>query len=98
MFNLQAQYSWSTISYCYCYKLVEPDYMKGPNPDGPALKNFLASQMSIDSEPFPRTDIGMKPLGPTKNKNVRKMDPRTLDAFFEFQKYNLAPAENFGLQ
>jgi hypothetical protein len=39
-----------------------------------------------------------EPSGPTKNKNVRKMDPRTLDAFFEFQKYNLAPAENFGLQ
>jgi hypothetical protein len=26
------------------------------------------------------------------------MDPRTLVAFFEFQKYNLAHAENFGLQ
>jgi hypothetical protein len=39
-----------------------------------------------------------EPSGPTKNKNVQKMDPRTLDAFFEFQKYNLAPAENFGLQ
>jgi hypothetical protein len=33
----------------------------------PALtsKNFLASQMSMNFEPFQRTDISTQPLGPT---------------------------------
>jgi hypothetical protein len=28
-------------------------------------KNFLASQMSINTEPYQRTDISTQPLGPT---------------------------------
>jgi hypothetical protein len=32
---------------------------------GPLNKNFLASHMSINFEPFRRTDISMNPLGPT---------------------------------
>jgi len=35
-------------------------------PTGPLQnKNFLANQLSINVEPFQRTDIGMNPLGPT---------------------------------
>jgi hypothetical protein len=34
-------------------------------PTGPlGNKNFLVSHKSINTEPFKRTDIGMKPLGP----------------------------------
>jgi hypothetical protein len=34
-------------------------------PTGPLKnKNFLASQKSINTEPFQRTDISMQPLGP----------------------------------
>jgi hypothetical protein len=35
------------------------DYQIGPLKN----KNFLASQMSINSEPLQRTDISMQPLG-----------------------------------
>jgi hypothetical protein len=31
-------------------------------------KNFLASQMSINTEPFQRTDISTQPLGPASIK------------------------------
>jgi hypothetical protein len=32
-----------------------------------SIKNFLANHISIISEPFQRTDIGMKPLGPVSH-------------------------------
>ena len=55
-----------------------------PNPNGSqANKTFLASLMSINTEPFQRTNISMKPLGPPfwkcfiagfSKQKVRKQD------------------------
>ena len=39
-------------------------------------KNFLASQMSIISEPFQRTDIITQPLGPTNYTGSNTASPK----------------------